>query len=132
MQNCGKRPASFPESETGRLQIHATDLNNSDVDSIRIILDDADTSFQKNPAVFPELIAGVHKVVVQSEALAGTTKAVEIFPDQSKELRFWLSGIGPHVNSLAPFFKVTDVYDNSFSLENQRARITLLIFFEHT
>jgi hypothetical protein len=127
---CGKSPSPLPQVQTGALRVVAMDT--MAVNTIHVNLDDVDLGQQENPARLDQIVIGTHKLFVYTPASAGTTKTVEVKKNSLTTVWFWLATTGPYVGNIAPLFTVQDVTGAELSLEEQKGKVVLLIFFEHT
>ena len=127
---CGNGPSPLPQVQTGSLRVIAMDT--LAVSAISVNLDDVDLGERTNPASIEQVVAGTHKLFVYTPASAGTTKTVEVRNNRLTTVWFWLTTTGPYAGNSAPLFTVQDVNGTSLSLVEQRGRVVLLLFFEHT
>ena len=130
VNRCGKSPSLIPLPYMGSIRITAMDT--SSVDSIQVELDDENLGLFENPALLTDVTVGFHKLFIQNETSAGTTKTVEVFRDLTTAAWFWLVTEGPYVGNQAPAFDVQDIQGQSLSLEGLKGKVILLAFFEYT
>ena len=128
--NCGNSPTSIPLPQTGNLKI--TVMDTASIDSINVLIDDSNYGNNQNPCTINDLIAGVHKLFVFNSIAACTTKTVEIFKNTTTGVTMWMASEGPYVGNIAPKFSTEDITGDTISLEEQKGRVVLLAFFEHT
>ena len=133
-QYCGKTPSSLPLPYTGSIYITAMDT--AVVDSVQIDLDDEYLGEMENPCLVEDVVIGLHRLHVYNEASAGTTITnLEVLQDETTRMFFTMDigpEVGPYVGNTAPQFTTQNVEGNKISLEDQKGKVVLLVFFEYT
>jgi hypothetical protein len=129
-QSCGMGPSPLPLPLTGSIRITAVNLARPD--SFYVILDTVNYGKHENPCLFSDIVIGFHKLFIQTETTAGSTKTVEVLQNQVTAVDFWLESEGPYVGNTAPNFTANDINGNPVSLEGLKGKVVLLALFEHT
>jgi len=128
--SCGDPPTSIPSLKMGNLKV--TVMDTASIDSINISIDDLYYGIHENPCTLNDLISGLHKLFVYNSISACTTKTVEIFENKTTDIIMWMASEGPYPGNIAPIFSAEDIKGNIISLEEQKGKVVLLAFFEHT
>ncbi len=133
-QYCGKTPYTLPLPYTG--SIHITALDTTLVDSLQIDLDLNDLGKMENPCLLEDVVIGLHRLHVFTEASPGTTLTnLEVREDEVTRVLFTMDtgpSVGPYVGNQAPQFTTQDIQDNPISLQDHQGKVILLAFFEYT
>ncbi len=127
---CGKLPLPLPDILTGSIKIIAMDT--LAIDSVHVVLDDAEMGHFQNPYVLDNVVVGTHKLFVQDKLGASSTDLIEVKKDEITSSTFILQTIGPYLGNTAPAFSTTDIQENQITSESLKGKVVLLAFFEHT
>ncbi|HEX9933672.1 MAG TPA: hypothetical protein VGB38_00640 [bacterium] len=127
--HCGKAPGPLPAVQIGSIRITAT--GSSVIDSIRIFLDDRDMGRHKNPATLTSVAAGIHRLFLYIGSTATAPVQVEVKRGETAPVTVVFNP-GPYPGNPALLFAVKDTKGDSISLSEQRGKVVLLLFFEHT
>jgi hypothetical protein len=130
LQQCGTPPPTMPAPYTGSLRVLAMDT--AYIKTISFDLDDTKYGAHPNPYLLDNVVIGSHKLHVYDDNNAGVFQMVEVSRDLRTDIAVSFVAEGPYAGSLAPKFTAKTIDDQPITLEGQRGKVVLLLFFEHT